>query len=48
VENYLRAFGCIVFELLKDEYTLEVNNAILTKPISGLDKSFGLKPALNL
>ena len=32
----------------KGEYTLEVNNAILTKPVSRLDKSFGLEAALNL
>ncbi len=46
MENYLRELAC--YELFKDGYTLEVNNAILTKPMSGLDKLFGLKPALNL
>jgi len=32
----------------KGEYTREVNEDILTKPVSRLDKSFGLEPALNL
>jgi hypothetical protein len=54
MENYLRSAGCIIYEFImlkrrfKDEYTLEVNNGILKKTISGLDKSFGLKAALNL
>jgi hypothetical protein len=54
MKNYLRSAGCVIYEFImlvrafKGEYTLEVNEAILTKPISRLDKSFSLEPALNL
>ena len=54
MEIYLRSAGCVIYEFVmlerafKGEYIFEVNEAILTKPVSRLDKSFGLEPALNL
>jgi hypothetical protein len=54
MENYLRSAGCVIYEFVmlvrafRGKDKSEVNKAILTKPVSRLDKSFGLEPVLNL